>query len=186
MIKNFTLFLTAVSLLFLSACKYADKYTQFYLDYNTEIEIPAVGLLGLPLIEINNLFSRPTQTNSATTFSNNNTRTDLIESIKIEAITLSFIEPQNADFDFLESIEIFISSDSLNEVKIAERQNIPFGLTILTLEINENISDEQLAEYIKAESYTLRSAATFRRETNETRRLNVASRFFIDAKLFNI
>ena len=185
MIKNFTLLFSIFSIFLLSACSRADKYTQFYLDYNTEMEIPPIGLFGLPLIEVGDLISMPTQTNTAATFSSNNTRTDLIESIQIENITLSFLAPQNADFDFLESIEVFISSDSLSELKIAERHDIPLGLTVLSLEINEDIDKDALLEYIKAESYTLRTNSTFRRETRETRRMNIATRFFIDAKLFN-
>lgn len=182
MIKNFTLLVLFSCFFVLSSCNRADKYTQFYLDYNTEITIPRISMLGVSLIEIADLVSLPTQTRAETSFQANGTNSSLVESIELESIVLTFVDPATANFDFMESIEIYISTDSLPEIEIAELDEIPYGLTTITLEIEQ----ERLTEYIKSDQFKLRAIANFRRETRDTRRLNVATRFFIDAKIMGL
>jgi hypothetical protein len=182
MTKIFTRFFLLIALLTLVSCDKADKYTQFYLDYNSQVSIPPISLLGVPLIEINDLTTAQTATNTTQYFQTYNTRADLIDKITLDQITLTFTQPQYANFDCMKSIKVFIAAENLAELKIAEYEDIPLGLTILPLDIVDN----NLIEYIKSETYTLRVVVEFRSSTRGERVLNIASRFFVDAKILGI
>jgi hypothetical protein len=182
MTKNFTLFLTLFALLLLTACDKADKYTQFYLDYNTPVGITAIYLPNMPLIEVYEFSSEPTATNTTEHFSSYNTRSELIEKINLEEITLTFSQPEYANFDCIDNIQIFIAAEDLPEIKIAEQNVIPIGQTILPL----NVTETNLIQYVKSENYTLRTVIGFRTNTRQERQLNIASRFFVDAKILGL
>ena len=66
---------------------------------------------------------------------------------------LEITSPGNGDFDFLNSIEIFIAAENLEEVKIAWKDNIPAdGLTYLELKT----SSADLKDFIKEDRFTLK------------------------------
>jgi len=114
------LFSLLFPLLSLISCKKIAELTQFEMEYNESIVIPAVSGINLPL----NVFTPDTKSNSTSTFESNETRKDLIEEIKLKKLDFTLTSPSNGDFRFLKSIEIFINADGLSETKIAGKTSI--------------------------------------------------------------
>jgi len=97
-------------------------------------------------------------TNSSQEFENNNTRADLVKSIKLKKLTLTIQSPEDFTFSFLKSLDIFISAEGEEETKIAFKDNIPKENTSIDLET----TGEELDAYIKKDSYSLTFEAVTR------------------------
>lgn len=90
--------------------------------------------------------------------------------------------PSDADFSFLESIDIFISADGLEELKIASKVEVPETVSALDLEV----SDADLKEYIKKDSYSLRLNTVTDEAMSQDHQVDVKSTFFVDAKILGL
>jgi hypothetical protein len=77
MIKK-TLAITLLILTFIS-CDKIDELTKFDIDYTTNFTIQATTLLGTPF----DIVTPETTTNSESEFENNNTNSNLVESVKL-------------------------------------------------------------------------------------------------------
>lgn len=157
-------------------CKRIDKLTQFDMEFNETVVIPSSTGINLPF----NILTPDVETNSESTFEVNDTRKDLIEEIILTSLDLTITSPSNADFSFLKSINVYISAEGLNEVKIAWKDNIPSDVKALNLDV----TGVDLKEYIKADKFSLR----LNTETDELlasdHHIDVHSVFFVDAKIF--
>ncbi len=163
----------------LTGCSKLDELTQFHMDYEQSVVIPSSTGVALPF----SVSTPDTQTDSESEFSVNDTRKDLIEEIKITALRLELSSPEGADFSFLESIEVYISAEGLDEVKIAWNDAVPTDAgSTLTLET----SDVDLQEYIKKDSFTLRLSTVTDETLATAHEINVFSTFFVDARILGL
>jgi len=174
------LILLTITIIFsYGSCKEIDKLTHFYLEYNSNITIDPTLFIDIPF----DIWTPNIPTNSETEFENNNTRTDLIEEIVLTEMEMKIISPDSQSFDFLKSIEIFISADSLNEKKIAWYDDIPqTGITSIILET----TDDDLKEYIKKNEYKMRSKSVTRQLISVSTDIDIFSKFFVDATILGI
>lgn len=172
--KNILIFTAVLSLLI--GCKKIDELTQFDMNYDQKVVIPSSTGINLPF----NIFSPDVQSNSETTFAINDTRKDLIEDINLKQLTLTLTSPLNGDFSFLKSIELFITSSALEEVKIAWKDNIASNIG---KSIELETTDADLKEFIKGEEFTLRVRAITDELITSNHELDVHSEFFVDAKI---
>ena len=160
----------------LMSCEKVNEFTQFEMEYKQTVTIPASSGIDLPI----NLTTPEQETNASSTFESNDTRKDLIEEIKLITLSLTVLNPSDADFSFLKEIEIFLDAEGLDEERIAWRENIPDDVgSMLDLEV----SDQDLQEYIKKSNYTLRVRTVTEEALNEDHDIEVRSVFFVDAKL---
>lgn len=162
----------------LSNCSKLDELTKFDVDYDTQVTIPSTTGINLPF----DVLTPDTETNSESTFESNDTRKDLIEEIKLTKLQLFISSPSDADFSFLESIDIFISADGLEELKIASKVEVPETVSALDLEV----SDADLKEYIKKDSYSLRLNTVTDEAMSQDHQVDVKSTFFVDAKILGL
>ena len=79
--------IAAISII-LGSCKLIDQLTQFNVDYSTNFTIPATSVLGLPIPILNIVQPDGVTTNSTQTFTNNNTRSDLLEEVLLKKLVL--------------------------------------------------------------------------------------------------
>jgi hypothetical protein len=166
----------AIALVLLTGCKKIDELTQFYIEYNEEVVIPASTGISLPF----NILTPDIETNSEATFESNNTNKDLIEEIVLTKLDLTLTSPSNEDFSFLESIGIYINADGLDEKRIAWQDDVPDNAgAILTL----FTSPDDIKEYIKKDKYTLRVNAVTSEALAQDHSINVYSKFFVDAEV---
>ncbi len=174
--KKLLLLLTLVSLF---SCDELDELTKFDLDYETSFTIEVPEDIDVP-IEI----STPTvTTNSEFEFENNDTRSDLIESITLKSLVISIDEPQSGNFDFLNEIRVSIIAEGLPELEIAYLENITEeNLSELVLEV----VDEDLKEYLKVDSYTFEITTIMNAFIQEDHTIAINSIFSVDAEIFGL
>ncbi len=162
--------------LFFCGCKKVDELTQFNMEYDALVVIPSSSGINLPF----NVFSPSVTSNAEATFAVNDTRKDLIEEIRLTELNLRVDSPSNGNFDFLESIDIFINADGLDETKIAWRQDIPENGST-TIDLSTTTVD--IKEYIKKDEFTLRVSTVTDQTITQDHQINVHSVFFVDAKI---
>ncbi|MGB1270076.1 MAG: hypothetical protein ACPG45_10095 [Flavobacteriaceae bacterium] len=166
-------------LVVLSQCDIIDKFTQFNIDHQTEFTVGSSTVINTP-IDIN---TPDITTNSSSEFSNNDTRADLIESIKLTSLKLSINSPTDGNFNFLKSVTIYIDADGLDEIEIASITDIPDD-DMDTLDLITSGSD--LKAYIKKDSYTLRVETVTDQLISEDHVIKADSRFRVDAKILGV
>jgi hypothetical protein len=172
--KNTLLLLTAVLLLATVACKKVDKLLTFYIEDSQNIRVAGTNLpLGslLPIAPIS------VTTRSEERFRNEDTRADLVKNVSLNKLTLTITDPNTANFDFLESITIYISTDQNDKVPLASLASVPQG--VRTIELQS--SGTALDKYIKAPSYTLTTEAKIRRALSQDITMRADSRFKVTA-----
>lgn len=152
------------------------KLTQFYVDYNMTAIIHSSVPISFP-ITIN---TPETTTNSEFEFESNNTRKDRIQEILLKELTLTITSPNGKTFSFLNSLEIFITSENLIERKVAFKENIP---NAIGQQISCEITALDLQEYIKQETFRLRIKTVTNEVLTEDVHVNIFSRFLVDAQL---
>ena len=169
------IFLLSFIILFIAGCEATKKLTQFNMEFNNTIVISSTTGVDLPF----NIYTPDIETNAESTFEINDTRKDLVEEIRLTSLTFTLTSPPNADFNFLKSINIFISAEGLSEAKVAWKDDIPSDVSHINLEV----TGVDLQEYIKKDEFSLR----YNIETNELlasdHHIDVHSVFFVQAKI---
>lgn len=160
-----------------SSCKKTAKLTQFNMEFNEVIVIPSSTGMNLPF----NIQTPDIETNSEATFEINDTRKDLVEEIKLTHLNLILKSPENADFNFLKSTQIYLSAPNLNEIKIAWKDSIPDHSERT---INLEITNSDLKEYIKKENFNVRVNVITDEFLATDYEVEIQSIFFVKAKLF--
>ena len=171
--------LLILSILFtITACDKVDDLTKFDLEYKSKVVIPGSAGINLPF----DVLTPEMETDSESKFQVNDTRKDLIEEIKLTELQMIITSPNNADFSFLKSIEVYISAEGLDEVKIAEEEvDENVGKTL-----NVDVLDVDLKEYIKKDEFNLRLNTVIDEAIGSNHEIDVNSTFFVDAKILGI
>ncbi len=167
-----------VVILFLN-CSAVDELTKFNIDYETDYAIPSSTIINTPF----SLNTPDVPTESSSTFESNNTNKDLIESIKLKKIRLTLQDPEDGDFNFLKQIYIYISSENVEEVEIANLTDIENN-SATTLELE--ILNQELKEYIKEDSFKLRVKTITDETINQTHHIKIYTQFRVDAEILGI
>ncbi|WP_430908122.1 hypothetical protein [Maribacter sp. 2-571] len=172
-------FSVLVLLLTFCSCDKVDELTKFDIDYDTSVVIASAANINLPF----DVVTPDVETNSESEFAVNDTRKDLIEEIKLKSLRLELASPEDADFSFLESVEIFISAEDLPELQVATIVEVPMDAgTVIELDT----SDDDLKDYIKKNRFSLRLNTVTDEVLTEDHTIDVKSVFFVDAKILGI
>lgn len=173
------LLIIILPLIIFMGCKRLAEFTRFNMTYDESIVIPATMSVNLPV----NLFTPKIESNSQSEFAVNDTRKDMIEEIKLTDLELTITSPSSGNFTFLESIAIFLEADSLPEIEIASREDIPDDAGNF-LELNT--SDMDLQEYIKKDDFRLRVNTVTKKMIGSDHHIDIHSVFFVDAKILGL
>ncbi|AYN69405.1 hypothetical protein D1013_19450 [Euzebyella marina] len=168
-----------IAIFLLVSCDKIDELTKFDIDYKSNVTIPSTMGVDLPF----DIFTPDVETNSESEFEVNDTRKDLIEEIRLKQLVLKITSPEDADFSFLESIEIYISAEDLDEIKIAEEAQVDPN-TGNTLDVD--VIDIDLKEYIKKDKFSLRLYTVTDEAISRDHEIEVNSTFFVDAKILGL
>lgn len=171
--------LGCIALFILVGCDVVDELTKFDMDYDTEVVIESSVGINLPF----NVFTPEIESNSESEFAINDTRKDLIEEIQLKELKLQITAPQDADFSFLESVEIYIAAEGLDEVLIASKTDVPADIGDL-LDLDTTTADIQ--EYIKMDRFQLRLNTVTDEALAVDHYIDVHAVFFVDAKILGI
>ncbi len=165
-------------ILVVSSCDKLDELTKFDIDYDSQVTIESSTIVDLPF----DVSTPDMETNSESEFEVNDTRKDLIEEILLKEITLTITSPETADFSFLESIEVYINAEDLDEILIASKTEIDETASVLELDL----TDTDLQEYIKKDSFTLRMNTVTDEAISQDHEIDVHSVFAVDAKILGL
>ena len=175
--KNINLFTGIFLVVLLSAgCNEFDEWTQFDIEYNKSVSISATTGINLPV----NIPTPPIPTNSSSEFKVNNTARKLVEKIRLKKLVLTIKSPSDADFSFLKSVEVYISAEGMEEMKIAWKDHISNDIGN-TIELE--VSNENLKEYILKDEITLRLRTVTDEILGKDHQIDVHSVFFVDARI---
>ena len=165
---------------FFQDCKKLKKYTDFDVNYSTDFVIPASGgLINLPI----NITTPETTTNTEGTYDNEDTEAKLVDEVTMTRLNLVINSPQNASFDFLENIEVYLSSSGQPEVMVASKYSIPqTGLRSLELDTH----NENLKAYLEESSFKIRVKTTLRQSLTYDVSMTANETLHVKAKLKNL
>ena len=172
------IFLFVLAIAF-SGCKKIDELTQFDMDYDSSVDIPATTGINLPF----NIFTPDITTNSESTFESNDTRKDLVEKIVLKTLELTVSKPSGEDFSFLKSIKITIKADGLADKEIAWDNAVPSNAGN---KISLETTSDNLDEYIKKDSFKLDVETVTDEVLTKDYTIDIHSVFFVDAKILGI
>ncbi len=173
--KKIVVCLAFVSILAASCTKVLDSLTTFTFSRTTTFTIPASTGLGVPL----NINTPDVVTNFESEFSTNNANTDRVEYIKLTSMNLEVTNPTGGNLDFLKSIQLSISADGLSDKIIASKSDVPDGLSLLDLDVE----DEDLKPYIIKDTYKLKVEAVTDQIITQDYDLSTTSAFEVKANV---
>lgn len=153
-----------------------EGFTIFNMDYESAIVIQSGIGINIPY----SLNTPDIATNSESAFEVNDTRKDKIEHITLKSLKLEITSPAGQEFDFLKDIELFISADGLDEMKLATIYEIEnsVGNTI-----NLTCLDSDFQEYIKSDEVNLRVRTVSDELNLFDVEVKINATFLVDAKL---
>lgn len=159
----------------LFSCDELEDLFTFKISNESEISIGSSSPANLPF----EVATPDVTTNSSQQFENNNSNVNLVKDIRLESLLLTINAPDDQTFSFLKSITIYISTDSSNEIELASLDEIPETATVIEL----TPTQAKLDEYVKAESYKLRTEVVTRQILTEDVDLTIANTFKVTANL---
>jgi hypothetical protein len=161
------------------SCKKIGKLKEFDLHYNEEFVVPANnGGLNLPF-ELN---SQDMTTNTSSDYKNEGTESKLVESVYLTELLFKVKSPASGNFDFLKSVEIYISSPNNTEVLVASKYDITEEhFNYLYMDVR-NIN---LKGYLQDESYRLRVKTVTDQAIASNMTMTSDETFHVKARLLN-
>lgn len=176
--KKILIFISVIVLTH-GSCKEIEQLTHFYMDFTSNITVESTFIIDVPF----DVWTPNISTFSDEVFKKNNTNSNMVEEIVLKEMKMNITSPESQSFDFLKSIEIYISAEGFEEEKIAWHNDIPqTGLSSINLET----SDDDLKEYIKKDGYKLRTRVVTRQVISESTDIEIISTFFVDAQILGI
>lgn len=163
--KNVAFFVGLTGLIFAIGCTKLKNLTTISVDvpYSNNIQIPKIydtsnhivfpagGVsYALPTISI--------QPNSQQFIAQNNTTVNDITSVSLKSATLQMTAPSGANFDYLDSINVYLSAKSLPTILFASKTSIAKGQNTLNLDVT---ADSSLKAYFLSDSLYLQANAHF-------------------------
>lgn len=169
-----------LAIIMFCGCQAIDELTHFDIDYNYTFTLPSYGGINLDNVDIE---SNDLENSTESTFENNDTNKDLVEEATLKKFNVTIIEPTNADFSFLNSVEIFLSTDELEEKLIAWKNNISDNEgNHLQLETTSS----NLRKYLVSDEIRVRLKTTSSEPLLNDLLLDLQSTVEVDAKILGI
>ncbi len=162
-----------LALMVLASCEKLDKLLTFYIEDTQSVKVSGAFPIGqvVPLTPVS------VTTRSEEKFKNENTNANLVKDVKLDRLTLTISDPNSENFDFLQSISIYISTDQNDKILLASQDNVPMGVNTIQL----TPTTQKLDKYVKASSYTLSTEAKIRKPISRDITIRTDSRFKVTA-----
>lgn len=162
--------------LFLSSCNAIDDLLSFNISNETSIKIKSTSPINLP----SEIITPEVTTNSSAEFENNKTKASMVKDVKIRSLKLSISDPSDKTFTFLKSVHLYISTTDSNEIELAYQDNISTTANMIDL----ICTDKRLDEYIKADSYKIRTKVTLKETLTKDVTVKADMKFRVTADPF--
>jgi hypothetical protein len=143
--------------------------------YAQSVTLPPGGLeLPFPSVAV--------ATNSQQYLSQYGSAINLVTSVDLKSLQLQIMQPSAGNFDFLDSVYVFISTKTLPEELVAYDISIPKGATTLSLFTN---TDVNLKSYYTTDTVYIRLQAHINATPLAGEQLNIPAVFHIIANPLN-
>lgn len=174
--KSKLIALTVLVSVFFSSCNAVDDLLSFTISNETSIKIQSTSPINLP----SEIITPEVTTNSSAEFANNKTKASLVKDVKIRSLKLSISDPSDKTFTFLKSVHLYISTNNSNEIELAYQDNINTSSNTIDL----ICTDKRLDEYIKADSYKIRTQVTLKETLTKDVTVKADMKFRVTADPF--
>ncbi len=135
----------------------------FTQPYSTEVQLPATSTIADSLAPVpvpggsaalpEFYFTFPTDI--AKILQDNNTNTDKLVAVRLDAFSMVPLLPAGQNLDFINSAELKLSAPGLPEISVARKSPFPKGLSSVPLDA----SGDNLKDYFLKDSLTIRVTA---------------------------
>ncbi|KAF2508359.1 hypothetical protein EYY60_14610 [Flavobacterium zhairuonense] len=174
--KSKLIALTVCLSLFLTSCDAVDDLLTFTISNNTSITIKSTSPINLP----SEIITPEVTTNSSAEFQNNKTKASLVKDVKLRSLKLSISDPSDKTFTFLKSVHLYISTTNSDEIELAYQDNIMSTSNTIDL----ICTDQKLDQYIKADSYKIRTKVTLKETLTKDVTVKADMKFKVTADPF--
>lgn len=161
---------------FVSSCSAVDDLLSFTISNQASIKIKSTSPINLP----SEIITPDVTTNSSTEFANNKTKANLVKDVKLRSLQLTIDSPSGKTFTFLKSIHLYISTTNSDEIELAYQDNINSTTSMVDL----ICTDKRLDQYIKADSYKIRTQVTLKETLTQDVTVKAAMKFKVTADPF--
>lgn len=134
-----------------NSCQKIRDLKTFDIDYSTSFEIPSSSIFG-------GIISTPPQrieTNTSSSLEDQGTKAKWVKTVYLKDMKGTITNPSDEDFDFLESIEVYIAAEGIDEVLMAVNNNVPENTN--TIELFP--TDCDLKEFLLKDAIQIRTVA---------------------------
>ncbi|WPO77268.1 hypothetical protein [Flavobacterium sp. KACC 22761] len=174
--KSKLIALTIFLSFFLTSCDAVDDLLTFTISNNTSITIKSTSPINLP----SEIITPEVTTNSSAEFQNNKTKASLVKDVKLRSLNLSISDPSDKTFTFLKSVHLYISTTNSDEIELAYQDNIMSTSNTIDL----ICTDQKLDQYIKADSYKIRTKVTLKETLTKDVTIKADMKFKVTADPF--
>ncbi|GAA3771040.1 hypothetical protein [Flavobacterium ginsengiterrae] len=174
--KSKLIALTLCLSVFLTSCDAVDDLLTFTISNNASIKIKSTSPINLP----SEIITPDVTTNSSAEFENNKTKANLVKDVKIRSLKLSISDPSDKTFTFLKSIHLYISTTNSDEIELAYLDDINTSNNSIDL----ICTDARLDQYIKADSYKIRTKVTLKETLTKDVTVKADMKFKVTADPF--
>ncbi len=119
-------------------------------------------------------------TNSENEFAQNDTKVELVKEIILKKLELTITSPSDKTFSFLKSIEIYISADGEDEMKLAWNDDVQSNAKSIELETTNSALDK----YVKKDKYKLRTKVVTKETLTQSVDIKIDFTFQVTADPF--
>jgi len=163
----------------LTSCKLIDGWTQFEVDYSSFVTLPQ----DLNINQSEDVYPSAIEANLKAKVEDEGSSMDKIESVELTDLDLRITSPTGKDFQFLNSVELYMNAEGLDEIKVAWKDDVP---TSVGDALSLNTSSKDLTDYLVKEVVTLRLNTVLNQGISQDYKIGIDVTFLIDAKILGI
>ncbi len=143
---------TVFTILHSSCIKVVEQLAQWDMPFEYTMDIPATNTIAVPV----SIQSPEIATGINDFVSTNNSSIDKITSITLTKASADIKDSTGAtlNFDFIQSITLFVNATGLSEAQLAQKINITPGSNAITFDVNSNID---LKNYFTKDKTSIRA-----------------------------
>jgi hypothetical protein len=157
------------------SCKKIEDLLTFTVQVENNFTVGASGPVNIPI----DILTPQVTTNSNQQFQNNNSDINRVKDIKLKKVDLQIISPAGKTFAFLESVHIYVSTNTNDEIELAYLDNI----SSLSNAISLIPTTASLDKYVKASSYNLRTKIVTKQVLTQNVEIKNLCQFQVTANL---
>lgn len=174
--KSKLIALTICLSVLLTSCNTVDDLLSFNISNSASIKIKSTSPINLP----SEIITPEVTTNSSAEFENNKTKASLVKDVKIRSLKLTISDPSDKTFTFLKSVHLYISTTNSDEIELAYADDINVSSNTIDLVC----TDKRLDQYIKADSYRIRTQVTLKETLTKDVTVKADMKFRVTADPF--